>query len=217
MHLIRNATPGPLPANEGTQVTRSTSNVAPSEDQTHVDLVSGYLVCVIQHSTQLVATSARGRAPAPKKTHTTKSDRMRLDTMGRYELAEACLSLHNLEDDYRPHKVSGFPFRMWWTGYSGGKATTATVETDAEYELLLAQLRASKKNVKDITVFVSFDTDEMDAFRHLRKRPAPSDLDEHTAVGTKVSTLVDILGTTISPWHVRARYHALPTWMLRYT
>lgn len=53
---------------------------------------------------------------------------------------------------------------------SGGKSAAATIETDAEYELLRAQLLASKRNAKDITVFVSFDTDEMDAFRRLPKR-----------------------------------------------
>lgn len=54
--------------------------------------------------------------------------------------------------------------------YSGGKSAAATIETDAEYELLRTQLLASKKNANAITVFISFDTDEMDAFRRLRKR-----------------------------------------------
>jgi hypothetical protein len=52
---------------------------------------------------------------------------------------------------------------------SGGKSTAATIETDTEFKLVHAQLLASKKNTKDITVFVSIDTDEMDAFR-VRKR-----------------------------------------------
>ncbi|KAF8701569.1 hypothetical protein RHS03_06503, partial [Rhizoctonia solani] len=192
--ILRDATPGPLPptASKDSQATPPSPSGA-FQEQIHVDLISGYLVSVIQHSTQTAAPPARGRAPAPKKTQIVKSDCMRIETMSRYELAEACLSVHNLEDDYRPHKVSGFPFKMWWTGYSGGKAAAATIETDTEYELLIAQLRASKKNAKDITVFVSFDIDEMDNFRRLRKQPAPSDsMDHATGLGTKVPRLADM-------------------------
>lgn len=82
-----------------------------------MDLVTGYLVSVIHLWTQPAATPARGgRAPAPKKGQVVKSDRMQLDSMSRYDLAVACLSLHNLEDEYRASKACGFGFKMWWTG-----------------------------------------------------------------------------------------------------
>lgn len=168
-------------------------------DQPHPDLVTGYLVSVIHIWTQPAAPS-RGRPSAPKKAQVVKSDRMQLDTMSRYELAMACLSLHNLEDEYRASKVFGFSFKMWWTGSSGGKSAAATIETDAEYELLRAQLLASKRNAKDITVFVSFDTDEMDAFRRLPKRTvAINPIESAVGLGTKVPRLANM--DTVSQLH----------------
>ncbi|KAG8749059.1 hypothetical protein FRC11_011622 [Ceratobasidium sp. 423] len=60
------------------------------------------------------------------------------------------------------------------SGVSGGKAAAATVKTNTEYELLLAQLCASKKNAKDIT-------------------PAPSNtIDCAIGLGTKVPQLANM-------------------------
>ncbi|KAG8759998.1 hypothetical protein FRC11_001118, partial [Ceratobasidium sp. 423] len=73
---IRNATPGPIPLTADEATLPSSTGIL--QGQIHAP--------------------ARGRAPAPKKTQIVKSDRMRLETMGRNELAGACLSLHNLED-----------------------------------------------------------------------------------------------------------------------
>jgi hypothetical protein len=81
-----------------------------------VDISLGYLVSVIHHWTECTSTRTRGRPPTSKKAQVVKSDRMRLDSMSRYELATACLSLHNLEDEYTASKKSGFGFKMWWTG-----------------------------------------------------------------------------------------------------
>ncbi|CCO35512.1 hypothetical protein BN14_09630 [Rhizoctonia solani AG-1 IB] len=131
----------------------------------------------------------------PKKSHVVKSDRMRLDTMTRHEVATACLSVHNLEDEYRASKVSGFKFKMWWTGSSGGKNSASTIETDADYDIVQNQLLASKRSTKDMIVSISFNTDQMDSFRRVHKRPAPSDFVENShgaGLGTKVPRLADM-------------------------
>ncbi|EUC63107.1 hypothetical protein RSOL_479280, partial [Rhizoctonia solani AG-3 Rhs1AP] len=170
------------------------------EEQLHDDTAIGYLVSVFHHYSEPPppAPPGRGRPPGPKKDHVVKSDRMRLDTMTRYEVATACLSVHNLEDEYRASKVLGFKFKMWWTGSSGGKSGASTIETDADYEIARDQLLASKRSSKDMVVFISFDTDQMDAFRRVHKRPGPSDLVDATVdlrgsgVGTKVPRLAEM-------------------------
>lgn len=165
-------------------------------DLPHPDISLGYLVSVIHHWTEAtpISTRTRGRPPTSKKNQVVKSDRMRLDSLTRYELANASLSLHNLEDEYSASKKCGFGFKMWWTGSSGGKSTAATIETDAEYDLILTQLRASnsKRGSKEITVFVAFDTDEMDAFRVRKHGRAFEHVDNGFNFGTKVPRLADM-------------------------
>lgn len=56
---------------------------------------------------------------------------------------------------------------------SGGKSGARTFETDEEFNLLRNQLLAVDKGSKDITVFISFDTEEMDVFK-VRKRVSDS-------------------------------------------
>jgi hypothetical protein len=94
--------------------------LAPFPTRTNIlpeEIALGYLVSVFHHYSEPPAPpTGRGRPPGPKKSHVVKSDRMRLDTMTRHEVATACLSVHNLEDEYRASKVSGFKFKMWWTG-----------------------------------------------------------------------------------------------------
>ncbi|KAG8718744.1 hypothetical protein FRC09_012180 [Ceratobasidium sp. 395] len=166
-------------------------------NQPHVDLAA-YLVSVVHSWSEFpAARTGRGRPPTSKKTQVTKSDRMRVETMTRVEFATAALSVHDLEDQFSASPIRGFPFKMWYTGSRGGKSTAPTIEDDAEFALILDQLKLSKKTPSEITVFISFDTDTMDAFRN-RKRARDIDLIPADAgPGTKVPRLGDLDAGTL--------------------
>ncbi|KAG8728683.1 hypothetical protein FRC11_010434 [Ceratobasidium sp. 423] len=147
------------------------------DEQPHNNITLGYLVSVFHHYSEPPAPpTGQGCPPGPKKDHIVKLDCMWLDTMTCY-------------------KVLGFKFKMWWTRSSGGKTGASTIKTDADYDIIRNQLLALKHSNKDMIVSISFNTDQMDTFRHVHKWPAPSDLMEDgcgPSIGTKIPCLADM-------------------------
>ncbi|QRV78748.1 hypothetical protein RhiJN_12360 [Ceratobasidium sp. AG-Ba] len=154
-----------------------------------------YMVMVSCLATEVTAARTRGRPPVSKKTQLSRMSKdIYVDKLSRCELFNAVLALHELDDKYVAMKDRTPPFKMWFTGSSGGKASAPTILSDKDRDLVVSQLAASKKKPEEITVFISFDVDDLDAYR-VRKRTRDDDM--AGPIGTKVPRLGDMDPTTM--------------------
>ncbi|KAJ7778022.1 hypothetical protein DFH07DRAFT_766239 [Mycena maculata] len=128
---------------------------------------SGYQVSVlIQYTTPDLGKAGLRGKPALKLIKNTKLVIIDIDNTDRMGLVKSALMAHGYEDDYAPGVHRGPPIKMSWTGSSGGKSGAATIETDAEYNIVVMSL----KKKTNPAVLVELNLDEMDGFRVMKKR-----------------------------------------------
>ncbi|KAJ7903003.1 hypothetical protein B0H13DRAFT_2233971 [Mycena leptocephala] len=82
------------------------------------------------------------------------------------KLAISILGVHDYGEDYSPGVNRGPPFKISWTGSSGGKGGVPTIETDAEFDVVLESL----KKKTSPAVVVELNLDQMDGYRVIKKR-----------------------------------------------
>ncbi|CAE6438267.1 unnamed protein product [Rhizoctonia solani] len=154
---LRNLVPGePIAGNIVNNVVDRAQNVPKAQ----------YMVDVTHHFIKSFPSHVRGRPDQLRKTHEVKTWNIEdLETVSRVDFVNQCLSTHELEDDFRASSTRGPPFKISWTGSSGGKAGARTFETDEEFNIYRRQFLDADKTGKNMTIAVSFDTEEMDAFR----------------------------------------------------
>ncbi|KAG8685087.1 hypothetical protein FRC09_014970 [Ceratobasidium sp. 395] len=154
-----------------------------NESQRNDDPLLNYIVTVSCLMTETTAARTRGRPPTTKKTQSTRMSKdIRVDTMGRFEIFNAALALHELNDQFKASKDHCPGFKMWFTGINGGKNTAPTISDDKDLALLVGQLAASKKKPDEITVFILFDVDDLDAYRVRKRVPRLGDMDINTVL-----------------------------------
>ncbi|KZV67232.1 hypothetical protein PENSPDRAFT_755088 [Peniophora sp. CONT] len=67
------------------------------------------------------------------------------------------LSVHDLQDRYVAGVNCGPPFKLYWAGSPGGKTNAPTVNTDAEWAILMDQLREARPSVKAVNIVFNID------------------------------------------------------------
>ncbi|KAJ7625195.1 hypothetical protein B0H17DRAFT_1218829 [Mycena rosella] len=125
----------------------------------------GYRVNVlVQYSAADTTKPASYRSkPSLKVIRSSKLSIIDIDSTDRCGFIKCILDVHDYGIDYSPGVHFGPPFKMSWTGSSGGKAGAPTVETDADFAVILASL----KKKKDPAVVVEYNLDDMDGYRVL--------------------------------------------------
>ncbi|KAG2742900.1 hypothetical protein P692DRAFT_20878935 [Suillus brevipes Sb2] len=98
-----------------------------------------------------------------QKVTTVKQLRLALEGMSHEDIISEALRAHKLFDDYKAE----FPFKLWWTGSPGGQKGAATISTHLDFDISLQSMVRKSGNCN---VMISFDLDEMSAFRKA-KRP----------------------------------------------
>ncbi|KIK75932.1 hypothetical protein PAXRUDRAFT_18562 [Paxillus rubicundulus Ve08.2h10] len=123
-----------------------------------------FLVSVSVSVLQAVTSKAPGRHGRAKiqKVTTVKQLRLPLEGMSRKNFLVEALDAHKLTEDYKPE----FPFKLWWTGSPGGQKGAATVSTELEFS---APLQSIVKKSGNCNVMITFDLDEMSAFRKTKR------------------------------------------------
>ncbi|KAF8176897.1 hypothetical protein K438DRAFT_1727053 [Mycena galopus ATCC 62051] len=152
---------------------------------------AGYQVSVIaSYSAPDTSKPASFRSkPALKAVKQSKLGFIDIDNMDRCTFINSILAVHDYANDYSAGVHRGPPFKISWTGSSGGKAGAPTIETDTEFEVVRASLR--KKNAP--AVVVKYNLDDMDGYRIAKKRALPEDGDENVELvhGTRVPRVED--------------------------
>ncbi|KAJ6601564.1 hypothetical protein B0H10DRAFT_1823908, partial [Mycena sp. CBHHK59/15] len=112
-----------------------------------------------------------------------------INNMDRCTFINSILAVHDNANDYSAGVHRGPPFKISWTGSSGGKAGAPTIETDTEFEVVRASLR--KKNAP--AVVVEYNLDDVDGYRIAKKRALPQDGDGDVELvhGTRVPRFED--------------------------
>ncbi|KAJ6473089.1 hypothetical protein C8R45DRAFT_835651 [Mycena sanguinolenta] len=139
-------------------------------------------------------TSYRSK-PVLKTVKQSKLGFIDIDNLDRCTFISNILAVHDYANDYSPGVHRGPPFKISWTGSSGGKSGAPIIDTDAEFEVVRASLR--KKNAP--AVVVEYNLDDMDGYRVTKKRvsfrfsavPQEGDEDPELVHGTKVPRVED--------------------------
>ncbi|KAJ7677222.1 hypothetical protein B0H17DRAFT_867710, partial [Mycena rosella] len=157
----------------------------------------GYQVNVlVQYSAADTTKPASYRSkPSLKVIRSSKLSIIDIDSTDRCGFIKCILDVHDYGIDYSPGVHFGPPFKMSWTGSSGGKAGAPTIETDTDFAVILASL----KKKKDPAVVVEYNLDDMDGYRVSKKRVSfsaalPQDGEEEGVellYGTKVPRVDD--------------------------
>ncbi|KZP14417.1 hypothetical protein FIBSPDRAFT_959740 [Athelia psychrophila] len=187
--------------NRGGDAVPNVGEAPPASQQQLSDAVeeseetAGQLVYVTMLFQEVVSTAPVGRAAKAKSKASSlvKTLRLDMDGIGRCDFIRAWLAPHRMEEKYKPNPARGPPFKLWFQGSSGGKAGAATIETDTEFDLLLKTLL---KKTASCIVNVSFDIDEIQGFRCLKRMLAhedddPAAADAELGRGNKVPRIED--------------------------
>ncbi|KAJ7484964.1 hypothetical protein B0H11DRAFT_2414016 [Mycena galericulata] len=128
---------------------------------------AGYQVSVVvQYTTADTSKPTLRSKAAVKHIKSTKLAIVDMNHMDRCTFIKSILDVHEYGTDYSPGVNRGPPFKISWTGSSGGKGGAPTIETDAEYEVAIQSL----KKKTSPAVVVELNLDEMDGFRVMKKR-----------------------------------------------
>ncbi|KAJ7724818.1 hypothetical protein DFH07DRAFT_1003564 [Mycena maculata] len=129
--------------------------------------LAGHQVSVIEvrPAPEKTTSTRTGKPAARKDERESKFDYIKLEDMSCCDFVTAFLKVHDCAEEYSPGVHSGPPFKMSWTGSSGGKAGAITIENDREYQLAVAALK--QKNNPAVTV--EYNISLMEGYR-VRKR-----------------------------------------------
>ncbi|KIJ10550.1 hypothetical protein PAXINDRAFT_16468 [Paxillus involutus ATCC 200175] len=95
----------------------------PAAQEASVDALlgrGGHLVSVCMVSSIVKRTGGRNGKLMTKKDKTSKSDYIQVDGNSHMDFIKAFFCVHDLGDQFSPGIHSGPPFKLWWTGSSGG-------------------------------------------------------------------------------------------------
>ncbi|KAJ7051597.1 hypothetical protein C8F01DRAFT_639347 [Mycena amicta] len=112
------------------------------------------------------APSAYRSKNQPKMLKTAKLVVIDINTATRGSVVTAMLEAHALEKDYALGAHSGPPFKMSWTGSSGGKSGAPIIDTDTDFGIALAAL----KKKTGPAVVIEYNLNDMEGHRILKKR-----------------------------------------------
>ncbi|KAJ7880688.1 hypothetical protein B0H13DRAFT_2345482 [Mycena leptocephala] len=128
---------------------------------------AGYQVSVVvQYSTPDTSKPGIRSKPAVKQIKNTKLAIVDINTMDRCAFIKSILQVHDYGNDYSPGVNRGPPFKISWTGSSGGRGGAPTIETDTEFNVVVDSL----KKKSSPAVVVEMKLDEMDGYRVMKKR-----------------------------------------------
>ncbi|KAJ6481124.1 hypothetical protein C8R45DRAFT_831641 [Mycena sanguinolenta] len=151
---------------------------------------AGYQVSIVLQYTapDLMKPGVHAKT-AVKQVKSTKLAIIDIIDMDRCGFIKSILDVHDYGDEYSPGVNRGPPFKISWTGASGGRGGAPTIETDAEFKVVLESLK--KKTAP--AVVVELNLDQMDGYRVMKKRALPQDGDENVELmyGTKVPRVED--------------------------
>ncbi|KAG2130852.1 hypothetical protein DEU56DRAFT_814656 [Suillus clintonianus] len=147
-----------------------------------------HLVYVCMMSSVIEKPPGRNAKTSTKKDKTIKSDYIKIEGSSRADFIKAFFGVHDLSDQFSPGVHSGPPFKIWWSGSSGGRTNASTVEKDRDFEVSVENLLKKKKG--SCVVHVEFDTDTLDGYR-IRKRlfsqtETSQDQEDELLYGTRV-------------------------------
>ncbi|EDR02066.1 uncharacterized protein LACBIDRAFT_332670 [Laccaria bicolor S238N-H82] len=184
--LSSRVSPTPVPANNHYRA------AGPLGNSIDVPPPNGHLVNITHTYTSTELTSSRNAKPsAPKKKATTMLGNITLEGITRVAFIKAILAVHDLHTQFAPGVHSGPPFKLSWTGSTGGKGNAPTFLTDESFSLALAAVL--KKDKKKIQVTVEFDTDMMSSYRIQHQAPSlnatTNDGDDELLYGTRIPQL----------------------------
>nr|GAT48927.1 predicted protein [Mycena chlorophos] len=134
-------------------------------------------------------TSYRSKSQ-PKLSKAAKYVTIDVAAATRQSLVHDMLKAHNIDDAFGVGTHSGPPFKISWTGSSGGKSAAPVIDTDADFKIIHDALL--KKT--GAAVLIEFNLTEMDGFRIVKKRALlTDDEDQHpeSVHGTKVPRIDD--------------------------
>jgi hypothetical protein len=151
-----------------------------------IGFAAGYQVSVVvQYTAPDTSKPGIRSKPALKLIKNTKLAIVDINTMDRCAFIKSILQVHDYGNDYSPGVNRGPPFKISWTGSrcvlkfsaillsliigvscSGGKGGAPTIETDAEFDVVVDSL----KKKTSPTVVVEMNLDEMDGYRVTKKR-----------------------------------------------
>ncbi|KAJ7856212.1 hypothetical protein B0H14DRAFT_2352800 [Mycena olivaceomarginata] len=152
--------PGDLPASA--PVSAPVAPVVPAPTA-----AAGYQVSVlVQYTAADMSKPGLRSKPAVKQIKSTKLAIIDINGMDRCAFIKSILDVHDYGDEYSPGVNRGPPFKISWTGSSGGRGGAPTIETDAEFNVVVESLK--KKTAP--AVVVELNLDQMDGYRVMKKR-----------------------------------------------
>ncbi|KAG1719080.1 hypothetical protein EDB19DRAFT_1975132 [Suillus lakei] len=151
----------PLPANNGVPLLQEADKAPHDIIVIRKEFLINISVSALQAMTSDLPRK-HGKAKIQKVT-TVKQLRLALEGMSYKDFISGALHAHKLFDDYKAE----FPFKLWWTGSPGGQKGAATISTHLDFEI---SLQSIVHKLGNCNVMISFDLDEMSAFRKA-KRP----------------------------------------------